>query len=431
MDKTTLRIIRQKPSLLGNYLGYKKINNLHSKWLIDCYINNKDIYVLQAHRNAYKTTSIVVVGVIWYLLFNPNKTVLIVRKDFTSASQTMNEIIKNYLSEKIRYLYKKIFDIDFKLTRHTSFTVELSTKTNITKEGSIECAGLHSSLTGRHYDVIICDDIVTIEDRYSKSIREMTKIRFDEFKSIKKQDGFIIVTGTQWHKEDLYSHLETLGVRVDKYPYTVTGILGNETIEILKKTMNQSLFACNYELKHIDTSDKYFNNIIYGQLQLSRWLIHTNYMHIDPAYDGDNYTAITIISLGKNTDKIYINGWVYRKNIYDLIDEIHDIYKKYNIKKAWIETNADKGLIKKEIKKRYNYINIEGYFESGNKHIKIITVIKKYLDRLIFMENIQTDYIFQIVEYSDFSQYDDAPDSLASLLQKAIEKKNNSISLIE
>lgn len=414
MDNAFLKKLRQKPISLGHYMGYKDLYELHNKWILDCFVNNKDLYVLQAHRNSYKTTTIIVVGVIWYLLFNPNKTILIMRKDFSSSSQTMFEIVKHYNSEKIKYLYKRLFNFNLELARQTSFTVELNTKLNISKEGNIECAGIYSSLTGRHYDLIICDDIVNMSDRYSKIIREDTKIKFDELKNVKKQGGKIILTGTQWHKEDLFSHLENQGINIDRYPISKTNILSQEHIESIKKTMNDSLFACNYELRHINNTDKYFNDFKY--MQFSRYEKSNNYMFVDTAFDGNDFTAISIIA--KKNEKLIVRGFVYRKNTYDMLDDLIKLYEKYNIKKMYIETNADKGIILKELRKKYPQCNIEGYYENRNKHIKITTTIKKYQENLFFCEDCQVEYMGQIIDYSDFSQHDDAPDSLASLLLK-------------
>ena len=75
------------------------------------------------------------------------------------------------------------------------------------------------------------------------------------------------------------------------------------------------------------------------------------------------------------------------------------------------ERNGDKGFLVKEFLKRDVYAS--GYDESQNKFIKIVTYLKKWWPRIIFLEGTDPEYIDQILDYTENAEHDDAPDSAA------------------
>ena len=58
------------------------------------------------------------------------------------------------------------------------------------------------------------------------------------------------------------------------------------------------------------------------------------------------------------------------------------------------------------------------YTESTNKFIKISTYLKKYWNQIEFLEETDTDYINEILDYTENAEHDDSPDSLASIIRK-------------
>lgn len=60
--------------------------------------------------------------------------------------------------------------------------------------------GIGGSLTGKHADIVITDDIVNLRDRMSAAERERTIAVYRELQNIKNRGGRIINTGTPWHK---------------------------------------------------------------------------------------------------------------------------------------------------------------------------------------------------------------------------------------
>ncbi len=90
--------------------------------------------------------------------------------------------------------------------------------------------------------------------------------------------------------------------------------------------------------------------------------------------------------------------------------------RKYKAGTLYNETNGDKGYFIKEFKQYWNAI--VGYHEGMNKHVKIVTYLKKEWDGIIWDDDTDPDYMEQIVDYQEGQEPDDAPDSASSLIRE-------------
>jgi hypothetical protein len=413
MTKSDLKRIINQPHLLGHYLGFDKLTAEHSEWIKRYWLNDDD-YVLQAHRNAYKTTSVIVVGYIWYSLLNPNIPVLLIREETKNAERTLRTIRDLLYTAEMRYLYLIAYGIkDFVLVKDNADSLVLPTKEKVTIEGSLDAIGIGSSLTGRHYPKIIGDDIITIKDRVSRAAREHKKMFLMELENIKTADGSMSISGTPWHKDDGFSILPA----ADKYPLGTIYIpdLTPEKIEDIRQRTTASLFAANYLLKHISSENRLFDEPRYeawpDHLEPVGWL--------DPAYSGSNTTALTLII--ENAGVMHVKGYVWQESIVDLYHKIAAVCFNHKCGTLYIETNADKGLSLQEMTKHYR--SCRGRNESQNKHYKIEQFAKYYWQELRFAPDCQDEYLSQVLDYEEGQEPDDAPDSLASLIREL--KKGN------
>lgn len=401
------KLIASRPHLLGHYLGYDKLSEIHSYWILKSWGSNND-YVLQAHRNSYKTTAVLIVGIIWYLLFNPNKTVVVIRKEYDGAASILKAIIRHYQSEKMVSLYKLFGKKDFHVKEFKKDSIVLPTKTRVTKEGSIESIGIGGAVTGRHYDKIIADDIITIKDRISKAERERTKEFIRELENIKNVDGTITFTGTPWHKEDGFSILP----EAEKFPIGSIDIEGfsEKKLRNIQERTTASLYAANYLLKHISSEDRVFPDPKFitwdDNIMCRAWL--------DPAYSGKNTTSLTLLQMQEK--KAVIKGWAWRQDVTELYQKLTNICTNNLCGTLYIESNADKGLSAKDM--REYYPSIQSINESENKHNKIISYAKQNFPEIYFDYDCQADYLSQIIDYEEGQEPDDAPDGLASLIRQ-------------
>jgi len=411
ISDTYINNFMEYPHLFGHYLGYTLLTDIHTRWILDCWIKKRN-YALRAHRNSYKTTAILVVGAIWWLtFFNPNERILFLRKSWEESTSIGKEIRHQFESPALQVLYKKKFNIDnLKGSTWRDSALTLATKKQITKEPNILCLGVGANLTGGHHTKILADDIITLKDRISQAERKKTIIFMKELSNIPTIDGNIIYTGTPWHKEDGWNHTP---VPVD-YPIGSIDIMGftDEKLKQYRSELGPSLYAANYELKHIADEERLFPEPLF-----EKWpdRIKRCCAWVDPAYGGGDASALSIILIDK-IDKIYVRGWIWFKHIVDVYGNIIEFCKYYRVGTLFIETNSDKGASKRDLEKLWPAII--GRNESMNKHIKIISYLKHNWNKLNFAEDCNMEYLNQILDYTEEAEHDDAPDSLASLIRE-------------
>jgi hypothetical protein len=132
---------------------------------------------------------------------------------------------------------------------------------------------------------------------------------------------------------------------------------------------------------------------------------------VDAAYGGGDYTALTCGRRDYDTDTIYLYGKLWRQSVDKVMEEIIRESRRLLCEPIKCERNGDKGFLVREFLKRDVYAS--GYDESQNKFIKIVTYLKKWWPRIIFLEGTDPEYIDQILDYTENAEHDEAPDSAA------------------
>jgi len=404
-----LKLIYQYPHLLSHLLGKDRATEMHSAWIKYIW-DTEESRSLQAHRGSYKTTNVTAIGTIWYLLFHPNERIAIIRKTFTDAAKITTEIKQMMSKPEARELF------NFAHGEYPDFTVkqngrlEFSFKKQATPEVSIEGHGLDAGLTGSHYDRIITDDVITLKDRISKAERDKTvEILREIITNIIDPGKPVSHVGTPWHKNDGWSILP----EPIKFDVHRTGLLSEEEIQKKRETTTPSLFAANYDLKHKSDELKLFTDPEFGLWQFNGTDIVA---HVDAAYDGNHYCALTIMGRRYSDNRIQAIGWVYPGNVKNWINFIVDKCKKYRVNLLYNEDNPDKGYTADKI--QYYGVPVSTYHESQNKHIKISSNLFEQWRNIVWANETDENYMEQIEDYEEKQEPDDAPDSAASLIQR-------------
>ena len=265
--------------------------------------------------------------------------------------------------------------------------------------------GIGGSLTGKHADIIITDDIVNLKDRRSRAEREMTKAAYMELQNVRNRDGRFINTGTPWHKEDAF----TIMPPPKRYNCYQTGLITKKKLEELRASMSPSLFAANYELQHIASENALFTTP--PKFTEDALLLRDGIAHIDAAYDGEDYTAMTCARRVGNT--VYMFGRIWRAHVDTVLDAALADCERLMCAPISCEDNADKGYLAKEIKKRGTIAR--RYSEKMNKYVKISSYLRKWWGNIVFLKGTDRAYIDQIMDYTEDAEHDDAPDSAASV----------------
>lgn len=405
-----ITILLTIPYKFGKAVGFTKLTLLHNLWIKEMVCGKEDI-TLQAHRGSYKTTCVSLALAIIMILY-PNKKIAFFRKTDTAVKEIIvqtRKILEHPVSRMVIYA---IWHTEIIFTR--SSATELSTNLTNDPRGVSQLTGVgtKSSITGKHFDIIFTDDIVTLVDRTSKAERDTTKMFYQELRNLINRGGRIINTGTPWHPDDAF----TLMPNIKRYDCYSTGLISAEELAEIKKSMTKSLFSANYELKHVADEDVLFTDPV-TNADIS--LIYNGTAHVDSAYYGEDYTAFTIVAI--HDGKFYVYGRCWRKHVDDCMDTIMTLYKEFLVGKLYTETNADKGYSAKAMKAKG--AKVVTYHEDMNKYLKISTYLKGDWENVVFVEGTDEDYIDQICDYNEDAEHDDCPDSLSSLIRKLKKKR--------
>lgn len=412
MNKDYVRFLLERPVEFAHLLGFTKLTELHNDWIKDMVVGSGD-KTLQAHRGSYKTTCVTIALPIIMLLF-PNDRVLFERKTDNDVKEVITQVGHILQSDVYKAIAQEIYGRSIEII--TLSTKEITINTVSDLKGSAQLIGLGTggSLTGKHFDRIFTDDIVNLQDRLYKAERDRTKSIYQELQNLRNRGGRIFNTGTPWHQEDCF----TLMPNIVQYDCYTTSIMTAEEIEAVKASMLPSLFAANYELRHIASEDIIFTN---PKTDGDPAFVEQGIVHIDCAYDGEDWTAFTICQ--RKDGKYYVFGKCWRKNCIDLEDEMVRYVNAFNAGRIYNEDNADKGFFAKDLRKKGMRVSL--YHESMNKFVKITSYLKAEWENVIFVKGTDKEYIDQICDFNENAEHDDCPDSLASIMRIYSKKKDS------
>ena len=390
------------PAALGWALGYDRFRrDLHGEWIRMIACGTEDM-TLQAHRGSYKTTCLGV-AIALMMMRDRSKNIIFMRKTDTDVVEVIKNVERILRSDVIRDIFAALTGCELTIDKATG--TEITTSVYNAPRGSAQLLGIGigGSLTGKHADIIITDDIINLKDRVSQAERMRTKAVYQELQNVRNPGGRIINTGTPWHREDAFT-LMPPPIVFDCYQ---TGMLDAAKLEQLRQSMEPSLFAANYELRHIASDNALFPT--YPKTTDNPAFLRDGVAHIDAAYGGEDFTALTC---GRRIgDTLYLYGRLWRAHVDTVMDAALADVGRLLCGPIYVETNGDKGYLGRELRNRGAAVRM--YQEHQNKYLKISTLLRKWWGNVVFLSGTDPEYIAQIMDYTEEAEHDDAPDSAA------------------
>ena len=414
-QKKLLDRVKYEAHKIAHLVGFTKLNEMHAKWIAKMVLS-KEMYVLKGHRGSMKT-SCLIVAIALMVLLKPDKTIIFLRKTDNDVKEVVEKVSKILHTDVFQYFAQIIYGHGYTFTKDTAFAVSTSLKTTLGGDAQLLGMGINGSLTGKHADIVIVDDIVNLKDRTSRAEREHTKQVWMELRNVQNPDGRSLCTGTTWHPDDAFS----LMPQAEIWSCYDTGLLSKKQIEEIKRSMSPALFAANYELKFVADEDAVFTDIRYfrncdltdEQIKLQvkpKDLLEGGISHVDASYGGNDTTALTIMR--KLSDgRIIAYGKVWDKHVKHCMNDIITLCNFYLARNLWLETNGDKGYLGQEFRQRN--MKVMTYHEKMNKDLKIQTYLYGSWQDIYWLEETDPKYINQIMDYTENAEIVDAPDSAA------------------
>ena len=271
--------------------------------------------------------------ILWKIVTNPNISVLIVTLNLEMASRMMT-FIKNNLDSNDKLI--EIFGEQKGNGEWSSNKIRVKTQTVIKKEPTVVVQGWDSHMAGGGYDIIILDDICDATNAASGAVRESMKTWLNSvlFPMVRKQ-GRLIVIGTRWSFNDIYSYIMDISGFVVNPEWTRDAIVNDEEKKVLwdDEWPWDSLMMKKNQIGSVAFSMQYRNMIISQEDAIIKydWIqrnLYTEkppqglrrYMGVDPAggkkkvgKEGDYFAAV-VIGLDKNNN-IYVLDAIMKKHL--------------------------------------------------------------------------------------------------------------------
>jgi len=301
----------------------------------------------------------------------------------------------------------------------------------VNQSGYFRNTTVRGAIGGEQMDVGICDDLIKgREQAESFTIRDKTWDWFtDDFLTRFSEGGALLGIGTRWHVDDPFGRIK------QRYPgakfLTFKAIAEEDEPPFRKR--GEALFpehkSLDYLLKLKKVLDVTSWNSLYQQNPITKsgnWFIepkrtswanenfYTVQAWLDPAFDGDNRTALGII--GKTRDgKTVAKGFSWRESVTKLYPQILQHLSDNKVGTLYVETNADQGRSCEDLQRKWP--SIIGKRTSINKHIKILTRLIQYWNELYVADDCSQEFLVRLIQYKEGVD-DDEADCLASLLDE-------------
>lgn len=207
------------PLFFGKYvLGYDKlIGRIHGEQLRAAQEYDKLLFL--EPRGHFKTTCISHTYLMWRIMRNPNIRILLVHKPLREALGYVAVIREQFERNEI---FRSLWG-DWTKARGWSDTgITVSHRRKVMKEPTLSCSSPDHDPTGGHFDIIACDDMVGMKDRYSAAERLHTSRFMQGLWGMLEPNGQAIFTGTRWSASDGYGQIlgnpaEKIAPREDFY----------------------------------------------------------------------------------------------------------------------------------------------------------------------------------------------------------------------
>lgn len=397
-------------------------------------------------RGHLKSSNITIGLTLWLLCHNPKLRILIDNEVAKNARLFLADIKQHITSGRVKEIMRRP-DGTYPLEPQydvaggwTDSTIRL--KDNCTKEPTIMTSGVDTAITGMHFDAIIMDDLVSPENTTTPEQMQKTLEHYQMAYSLLDPGGLLIVVGTRYHMDDLYSRL----LKDDSFQKLVRPAISpdgeilypkkfsKERLEALKHAQGSNFYS-QYMLTPIGGKDvifkrediKTFNDKSYIPSNVNTFI--TCDLAISQKENAD-YTVLLVSQIDEN-GHIYIPAMVRgRFTPQETTDHLFNLVDTWKPLKVGIESVAfQKAMIyfmRDEMHRRGKFFNIEELKADRDKKRRAMA-LSPFVENGAF--HVHEDLQVLIDEMVTFphAKHDDCVDAAAYIPQISIKPANSNI----
>lgn len=430
--------------LCKQFLGFHDWDTVHDD--VEKVLRRKSLRKLILIPRGHLKTSVITKGLTIQRILNDfNHRVLITNQVWDKSREMLHEI-KGLLTDKSDL--PKIFG-QFQAARWREDDIEIAQRKKALSAPTIATSGVEAELTSSHYDTIIADDLVGLNNSQTNDQREKTVRYYKSLIDLLEPGGLAIVVGTRYHQADLYDHI--IRNESDYYDVTVRSVVENNKIIFPKKFQKRfnaitkawepSETHCMDFIDYLKKSkgfefySQYMNNPLDEENQRFKksyfkyWTKRPQKLFISMSID-------PAISLKQDSDNFAINvsGMDADRNIYvldtikgkwapsDAIDHIFTTYFKWRPIKVGLETQGFQKSLKyaleEEMRRRNQFFPIHELKGSSNttKELRINGLEPYYRAGKVYHQNWMHSLEDELMAFPR-GRHDDEIDALASQLE--------------
>lgn len=339
-------------------------------------------------RNHLKSTFCTIAYSIQQILKNPNIRILIGNGVWDIARTFLTEIKAQLEGSQLKYLFG-----DFVSARWNADEIIVKQRTKPLKEPTIMTTGVEAETTGGHYDIIILDDLMGLQNSQTPEQRnKVKKFRRSMINLLEPKNGRLIEIGTRWSLDDTFT--EIFEKEMKYYDVMVKKVVENgklifpkkfaqrfdpvkknwtptddptcmDYIDHLKASMPLDEFSANYLNEPFSSENQLFKPEMFkywNQRPEGLYVGMAIDLAISEARTADS-TAIVILGMDKEW-KLYVLDYLkgqWRPS--DVVKNVFEMQNKWKPHTVGMETNGFQKTLKlaceEEMRRRKQYFSIE------------------------------------------------------------------------
>jgi predicted phage terminase large subunit-like protein len=373
--------------LCSAFLGYKDWDVVHDdvERLLRRPARKK---ALLLPRNHLKSSFVTIAFTIKEIIRDPNIRVLIGNGVWDIARTFLTEIKAQLEGSQLKYLFG-----DFVSARWNADEIICKQRTKPLKEPTVMTTGVEAETTGGHYDLIILDDLIGLQNSQTVDQRAKVKrFRRSMINLLEPRGGRLIEIGTRWSLDDTFS--EIFEKEMKYYEVMVRQVVENgrlifpkkfaqkfdpvrkdwmsvddptcmDYIEHLKASMPLDEFSANYLNQPFSSENQLFKPEMFkywNQRPEGLFIAMTVDLAISEARTADE-TAIVVQGMDSEW-KLYVLDYLKgRWKPSEVVANIFEMQSKWKPNTVGMETNGFQKVLKlaceEEMRNRKVYFPIE------------------------------------------------------------------------
>jgi len=412
-------------------------------------------------RGSFKSVCITAGYTLWRLAHNPNLTVLITNEKLDKSKGFLKNI-KGHITDNPRFkaLFGEWSCENKKGKKWSETRIDIAPRTVTDSAPSIEVSSVESSETGKHVDLIVCDDLVGASNITTADQMDKTYEYYKDLGAVLKPGGEKVIIGTRWDYRDLYQTIIDMKEQLGDMARTEVMIeraikedgtlwfpeeLSEQLLSMQRVLFQTYFFSCQYLNSPVDK-----DNALIKRADILKWNYKTgdspdvrdgilcvgkealdaypHYVTVDLAHTDNkrsDSTAIVVNAVNPNSGTWYVRHYEAFKTTdpNEIINRIFAINNEYpNILTWGIEKNNYGTWLQKPLedamRRKGVWLNIEAlghYGNQGNKALRLRSLAPRFGFRNCYIREDMVELEDQLLTltYDGAKGHDDLLDAFA------------------